>query len=211
MIEVAIGVQADALLDQTYAGADTITARVLDTAKAVVIADLSRDDRVGQPQVRLGTIGPAVFVPLGARGSVSWSLSVSRAIGGDPFTTRDVETLEHFAAQASVVIEQGQVREDLHRLSRFEDQERIARDLHDTVIQRLFATALSLQGVTRLIRDDEVRRRVEAAVEDLDTTVRHIRTVIFDVAASNANVGSLRSMVLDLAHEAARPSASNRR
>ncbi len=154
--------------------------------------------------MRLGTIGPAVFVPLGAPGAVIGSLSVSRPVGGDQFTTRDVEVLQQFATQASVVIEQGRTREDLYRLSRLEDQERIARDLHDTVIQRLFATGLSLQGATRLIRENEARRRVEAAVEELDLTVRHIRTVIFDVEAARSSADSVRRSILEIAREAAR-------
>ena len=112
--------------------------------------------------------------------------------------------LQQFATQASVVIEQGRTREDLYRLSRLEDQERIARDLHDTVIQRLFATGLSLQGATRLIREDEARRRVEAAVEELDLTVRHIRTVIFDVEAARSNADSVRRSILEISREAAR-------
>jgi signal transduction histidine kinase len=131
-------------------------------------------------------------------------------VGGLSWNTDDEMLRQAFephgtVTQASVVIEQGRTREDLHRLSLLEDQERIARDLHDTVIQRLFATGLSLQGATRLIREDEARRRVEAAVEELDLTVRHIRTVIFDVEASRSKVGSLRRDVLEVAREAARP------
>jgi signal transduction histidine kinase len=204
-IQVAVGVEADAVLGQTFSASDTITAQVFATAEAVMIADLSRDRHTTQPQVRLGTIGPAVFVPLGTAGNVLGSLSVSRMVGRHPFRASDVALLEQFATQAGVVIEQGRVREDLHRLSLLEDQERIARDLHDTVIQRLFATGLSLQGVTRLVRDDEARRRIEAAVDELDMTVRHIRTVIFDVASANDTRGAVRRRVLDVAREASRP------
>jgi signal transduction histidine kinase len=204
-IQVAVGVEADAVLGQTFSASDTITAEVFATAEAVMIADLSRDRHTTQPQVRLGTIGPAVFVPLGTAGNVLGSLSVSRMVGRHPFRAGDVALLEQFATQAGVVIEQGRVREDLHRLSLLEDQERIARDLHDTVIQRLFATGLSLQGVTRLVRDDEARRRIEAAVDELDMTVRHIRTVIFDVASANDTRGTVRRRVLDVAREASRP------
>ena len=203
-IQVAVGWQADVILGEIVGASDTITSRVFQTGLPVAVADLSRDSRVAQPQVRLGTIGPAVFVPLGAPGAVIGSLSVSRPLGADQFTTRDVEVLQQFATQASVVIEQGRTREDLYRLSRLEDQERIARDLHDTVIQRLFATGLSLQGATRLIREDEARRRVEAAVEELDLTVRHIRTVIFDVEAARSSADSVRRSVLEISREAAR-------
>jgi signal transduction histidine kinase len=130
-------------------------------------------------------------------------LVVGRVVGAPPFTSRDVDALRQFASQASVVIDYGQTREDLHRLSLLEDQERIARDLHDRVIQRLFATGLSLQGATRLIREDEARRRVEAAVEELDNTVRHIRTVIFEVE-SHFGADSTRSRILELTRETAR-------
>jgi signal transduction histidine kinase len=205
VIQVAVGTHAELVLGQTFPAADTITGRVMETAQTIAIDDLSSDSHIMQPQVRLGMIGPAVFVPLGPRGNVLGSLSVSRDVGGDPFITRDVEVLEQFATQASIVIEQGRVREDLHRLALLEDEERIARDLHDTVIQRLFATGLSLQGVTRLIREAEARRRIEAAVDELDTVVRHIRTVIFDVETSRTSVGSLRRRVLDVAREAERP------
>jgi signal transduction histidine kinase len=205
VLQIAVGTQAEAVLGERFAAAETITARVMETAQTIAFEDLSRDSHVTQPQVRLGTVGPAVFAPLGPRGNVLGSLSVSRRVGGEPFAPRDVEVLEQFATQASVVIEQGRVREDLHRLSLLEDQERIARDLHDTVIQRLFATGLSLQGATRLIREDEARGRVESAVDELDTVVRHIRTVIFDVETSRTSAGALRRRVLDVAREAARP------
>jgi signal transduction histidine kinase len=204
-MEIAVGPHAGAVIGQTFPAADTITARVMETAETITFEDLSRDSRVAQPQVRIGTIGPAVFLPLGPRGDVLGSLSVSRAVNADGFTPRDVEVLQQFATQASVVIEQGRAQDDLHRLSLLEDQERIARDLHDTVIQRLFATGLSLQGATRLIRDDEARRRVESAVDALDSVVRHIRTVIFDVESTRASAGTLRRQVLDIAREATRP------
>jgi signal transduction histidine kinase len=205
VMEVAVGAQAEAIVGEKFPAAETITARIMATAQSIAFEDLSSDSHVMQPQVRLGTIGPAVFVPLGPKGHVLGSLAVSRPVGGDPFTPRDVEVLEQFATQASVVIEQGRAREDLHRLSLLEDQERIARDLHDTVIQRLFATGLSLQGATRLIREDKARTRVESAVDELDTVVRHIRTVIFDVETSRSSAGALRRRVLDVAREAARP------
>jgi signal transduction histidine kinase len=206
-IEVAVGKHSEAMQGQVFGAAGTVTAEVIETAEPVTVDDLSSDRRSSQPQVRSGTIGPAVFVPLGLAGSVIGSLSVSRTVGRDRFSARDVEVLQQFATQASVVIEQGRARDELHRLSLLEDQERIARDLHDTVIQRLFATGLSLQGVSRLIREDEPRRRVESAVEELDITVRHIRTVIFDVESgrSNASKASLRRRILDIAREASRP------
>jgi signal transduction histidine kinase len=205
VMQVAVGAHADAVLGETFPRADTITSGVFETADTVALDDLSRDARVAQPQVRIGTIGPAVFVPLGPKGHVLGSLAAARRVGAELFSVREISVLERFAAQASVVIEQGRVREDLHRFSLLEDRERIARDLHDTVIQRLFAIGLSLQGATRLVRDEEVQRRIESAVDDLDVVVRHIRTVIFDVETTRTSGGSLRRRVLDVAREATRP------
>jgi signal transduction histidine kinase len=207
-IQVADGVHAETVLGQTFDRDGSITGHVLDTGEPLALADASTDPREFQPLVTLGTIGPAVFVPLGSSGpgaEAVGALTVARAVGAAPFVARDVAVVGHFAAQAGVVIQREHSRRDHHRLALLEDQERIARDLHDTVIQRLFATGLSLQGATRLIKDDEARRRVEAAVDDLDLTVRHIRTVIFDVATPRLAAESIRSRVLALAREAARP------
>jgi signal transduction histidine kinase len=103
------------------------------------------------------------------------------------------------------VLELDLSREDTMRLSRLEDQERIARDLHDSVIQRLFATGLSLHGAMRLAPDEALGRRIVTAIDELDATIRHIRTVIFgfELAPDEAAV-TLRSRTLDLCAEATR-------
>ena len=84
----------------------------------------------------------------------------------------------------------------------FSDRDRIARDLHDHVIQRLFATGLGLQGTLRRCTDPEVRQRVAAAVEDLDATVREIRTAIFDLHTAGEDGGGVRRRLLDASIEA---------
>ena len=86
-----------------------------------------------------------------------------------------------------------------------EDRERIGRDLHDTVIQRLFATGMSLQGTARLVRNDpdEALARIEGAVDELDLTVKHIRTAIFGLERTRPTAEGLRSRVLAIAREAA--------
>jgi signal transduction histidine kinase len=88
-----------------------------------------------------------------------------------------------------------------------EDRERIARDLHDTVIQRLFATGMSLQGTIRLIESDPAAAvdRVEGAVDDLDLTVKHIRTAIFGLESARPSRDGTRARVLDLVREATGP------
>jgi signal transduction histidine kinase len=130
---------------------------------------------------------------------------VARATGAPVFSAGDLEMVRSFAAQASVVLEHDRVRQRLQRVTLLEDQERIARDLHDTVIQRLFAIGLSLQATSRLVQDAEARQRLSAAVDDLDVTVRQIRTVIFDVESPRSGHGTgLRGKVIEVTREAGR-------
>jgi signal transduction histidine kinase len=146
-----------------------------------------------------------LFVALEAGGSLFGTLSVARVTGAPPFSAGDLEMVRSFAAQASVALERDRDRQDLHRMALLEDQERIARDLHDSVIQRLFAIGLSLQAMSRLVHDPHARERLASAVDELDLTVRHIRTVIFDVEAPHFGVEhGVRSKILELSREAGR-------
>jgi PAS domain S-box-containing protein len=89
-------------------------------------------------------------------------------------------------------------------LALVEDRERIARDLHDTVLQRIFATGLSLQATALRTDAPGLRERLEAAVAELDTTIREIRTSIFSLQGAPAGRG-LRSVVMTVSSEATRP------
>ena len=184
---------------------NSISGDVLRDGGTVVIADLSADARRSQPQVQSGAVGPAIFVALTAGERPFGTLFVGRTTGAPPFTDSDVDMVRSFAAQASVALESARQRQQLVRLSLLEDQERIARDLHDTVIQRVFAVGLSLQGVGRLLGDETARARIAAAIDDLDATIRQIRTVIFDVTSGpSASAPELRPQLLGVAREASR-------
>ena len=112
--------------------------------------------------------------------------------------------MDLFAAHASVILEVDQGRDDANRVSVLADQERIARDLHDTVIQRLFASGLSLQAVAGQT-DEPITARLMSVVDDLDATIRQIRIVIFgmDRPSTSSHV-SLRAQLLEVCVEAAR-------
>ena len=178
VMEVVAGADAEELRGRVFPVASSVSGEVIRTGEPVVLVDASEDRRVDQPQVQIGQIGPVIWVPLTAYGDPVGTLSVARSKGAVPFSPSELELVSLFAAQASVILEVARGREDARRVSILEDQERIGRDLHDTVIQRLFATGLSLQGAARLTTEPATSR-VMAAVDDLDTTIRQIRTVIF--------------------------------
>jgi signal transduction histidine kinase len=100
-----------------------------------------------------------------------------------------------------VAIENARLQERVRVLAVLEDRERIARDLHDTVIQRLFATGLGLQAITYITVKPEVAERIQQAVDELDTTIRDIRGVIFALQAHESGETGLRVQVLGLVTE----------
>ena len=142
-------------------------------------------------------------VPVTVRGEVFGNLYLTDKTSAEVFTDVDQELVVALAAAAGVAIENARLHVRVREFALVEDRERIARDLHDTVIQRLFATGLSLQGTARLVSDPEAARRIEAAVDDLDTTVKHIRSAIFGLEATRPSVGGLRSRVVSVIHESA--------
>ncbi len=142
-------------------------------------------------------------VPIRVRDQVFGNLYLTDKTTDEVFTDIDEELVVALAAAAGVAIENARLHLRVRELALLEDRERIARDLHDTVIQRLFATGLRLQGAARLTDKPEVAERIIQAVDDLDLTVKHIRTAIFGLEASRRTAGGLRQRVLALTSEAA--------
>ena len=101
--------------------------------------------------------------------------------------------LETFAGQAAIALELAERRRDVERLVVLEDRDRIAKDLHDTVIQRLFAVAMTLMSAIKITQKRDVAVRVQRAVDDLDDTIRQIRSTIFALQASPEDEPTLRS------------------
>jgi signal transduction histidine kinase len=126
--------------------------------------------------------GPAMTAPLGS-GPSRGLLAVMRSKGREAFTPDDLELLSTFAAQASVVLELARAQERERRLQVQADRDRIARDLHDHVVQRIFATGLALDRISRSLaeREPEVAARIGERVDELDTTIARIRTSIFQL------------------------------
>jgi signal transduction histidine kinase len=140
-------------------------------------------------------------VPIRIRNEVFGNLYLTEKRGGGPFTKNDETLAVALASAAGVAIENARLHERVQELALLHDRERIARDLHDTVIQRLFATGLGLQALSRLVGDVDVADKVQAAVEDLDSTIREIRDVIFELNSSERGLSGCRVRVLALAAE----------
>jgi len=175
---------------------------VMAGGKPLAIDDFSSDSRVAQVAREHMPLGPAVLVPLGPGGDVRGVLTAGRHQGALPLPPAAVEMLITFAAQAGIGLELAEHRREAQRLALFEDRDRIARDLHDLVIQRLFATGMSLQGATALLRDPEAASRVERAVDALDETIKDIRSAIFELQShGQADLLLVRARILGIVEE----------
>ena len=128
------------------------------------------------------TSGPAVVVPLATAETVYGALAVATTRGSlAAYTPTEISLVEAFAGQAALAMERSRAQQDRAMLAVLEDRDRIARDLHDVVIQRLFATGLQLQSAIRRSPNAGVAERINKAVDDLDATIRDIRASIFEL------------------------------
>ncbi|WNV90108.1 GAF domain-containing protein [Umezawaea sp. Da 62-37] len=149
-------------------------------------------------------VGPLVLVPMAAGDRVLGVLMVARPCGHHPFDAADVELVESFASQAALVLEFTRVQEDSRRLAILEDRDRIARDLHDLVIQRLFGLGLGLQGLNGTVDQPAVAARLGGFIEEVDHTIREIRRTIFSLHEPPSGGISLRGQLLRAVRESAR-------
>jgi signal transduction histidine kinase len=142
-------------------------------------------------------------VPILVREQVFGNLYLTQKHSGEVFSEEDEALAVALAGAAGIAIENARLHNRVKELTLVQDRERIAADLHDSVIQRLFATGLALQATLRTVSDDVVAQRIEGAVVDLDETIRQIRTTIFALHAPRVAGRSLREEILALVSEAA--------
>jgi signal transduction histidine kinase len=203
VIEHAVGADAEEAVGLVLPTAGSASGIVLDSGKPLTTDDFSHDPRVAPAAREHLHLGPAVVVPLGAPGNVRGILTAGRRPGSIPLAPPAVEMLVSFAAQAGVGLELAEHRRDAERFAVFEDRDRIARDLHDLVIQRLYATGMSLEGVSARLGESDQRRRVSSAVDALDETIKEIRSAIFSLHSRPATAEpGLRARILEVVDEA---------
>ncbi|WP_372453747.1 sensor histidine kinase [Acrocarpospora catenulata] len=176
--------------------ADSLPGRAYSSGEPQMVSDLTASDLdviEGLPT------GAAAAVPLGKPGSVRGVLALANRPGRLPFTRSGLRMLHAFADQAAIALELAETRQHAERLGLLEERDRIAKDLHDVVIQRLFATAMTLMSTIRLIEQPEAGTRVRHAVDELDETIRQIRSTIFALQSPKLpDDPSLRARVVDL-------------
>ncbi|HEU5469295.1 MAG TPA: GAF domain-containing protein [Actinophytocola sp.] len=201
VIRAGSGTHADRLLSGTIAVTEPAIAGVVSAGTPVLIPDLAHALPGGLAGTDLA-YGPALAVPLGTTDRVSGVLLALRDKGAAAFDQEQVPVLASFADQTALALELADKQRTQRQLDLLADRDRIAGDLHDHVIQQLFATGMSLQGGVRRITDEEARRRVVKAIEQLDNTMRDIRTSIFDLnTGADASGVSLRRRMLDVINE----------
>jgi GAF domain-containing protein len=181
----------------------SLSGLVLVTGEPETSDDFAHDERAAKAaRGAMSQIGPAIVFPLGAPGNVRGVLTVGRRHGAPPFPQAQADVVALFAAQAAVALELAASRAEAERLSLYEDRDRIARDLHDLVIQRLYATGMSLEGTMSMITKPEVASRITHAVDAMDETIKDIRATIFALQARDAPAGpDLRGDIVALVEE----------
>jgi signal transduction histidine kinase len=197
------GDDAEHLVGTELPIATSVTGTVMRTGTTIGIDDLRTDPAVGSRHESGYPFGPALFIPLGPPTAVRGVLVAFNRPGRPTFDRHAVTMLDAFAAQVAVSLELAERRNDATRLALLEERERIARDLHDVVIQRLFAIGLTLEGASHSIAEPDAGRRVARAVDELDQTIKEIRTTIFGLQAPvGADYASFRARAVAVVDQA---------
>ena len=203
-VELAIGEGADAHRGRVLPVEGSLIGLAFSGGCPVTSADLVSDTRLAADPARVTGLGPAVAVPIGTGEGVRGVALLVRASGHPVFTEKEIKPLQAFAAQAAVAMELAERRRDVEQIAMLQDRDRIARDLHDLAIQRLFATGMTLQSAGRFIEHSEASERVARAVDDLDETIKIIRSTIFGLRSrEQADESGLRSRAVRVVGEMA--------
>ncbi|KND41660.1 MULTISPECIES: sensor histidine kinase [Streptomyces] len=204
-VELALGEEAEVFQGLVLPVDGTLMGEAFSGVTAVTSADVTQDKRVPVEPPRIAGLGAAVAVPVGTGESgVRGVLLLVRESGQTPFTEKEIDPLRGFAAQAAIAMELAERRLEAEEVAVLKDRDRIARDLHDLAIQRLFATGMTLQSAGRFIEHAEASERVVRAVDDLDETIKIIRSTIFGLR-TRGGVGEagLRARAVRLVGETA--------
>ncbi|WP_442814293.1 GAF domain-containing sensor histidine kinase [Streptomyces sp. NBC_01198] len=203
---IAVGVDAEDHRGLVLPAEGSFMGAALAAGGSITTSEIQKDPRVTVGPPRWNGLGPVVAVPMLAEDRARGVLLLGRAERALPFTEDETAPLAAFAGQASLAMELAERRRSAEQVALLEDRDRIARDLHDLAIQRLFATGMTLQSSLRFIEHPEANERIMRAVDDLDETIKIIRSTIFGLRAKEADRKrlNLRTRVVTTVEAAAR-------
>ncbi|MFD0524377.1 GAF domain-containing sensor histidine kinase [Paractinoplanes durhamensis] len=208
LVETAVGGPATEEAAKSLIGSrsqigDTLCGHVFGTGTPVRLDDAS--GRPGLPPTVLADsidVGPVLVAPLTGSERTGGVLTVARLPGRPPFMPEDLQMAAAFANHASVALELSESRMERERITIMDERDRIAADLHDHIIQRLFAAGLALQGATARMGNHPAGPRITGVIDELDDTIAQIRTTIFAIQqATTPTPEGLRARVLGLVTE----------
>jgi signal transduction histidine kinase len=191
---VATGAAERELIGLRYPKGNSIAWQAMQLGRGVRVEALDHRPDIYLHLRPYAPVSQAMALPLRGEIGPRGAIVAGRIIPHAPFTDADLDMAEAFAGQAAIALELSEARADQQRLGVLEDRDRIARDLHDHVIQRLFAAGLSLQSIAATVDDKAVDQRLTRTVEELDDTIRQIRTTIFALQEESSR--SLRGTAL---------------
>ena len=195
-VAVAAGESEAELRGMVYPMPDTLVALALETGRGVRVGALEQKQGYTVHVSRFVDVGPVMAVPLVGSGGPHGAIMLGRRVGRRNFTSADQDMAEVFANHAALARELVEARANQQRLAVLEDRDRIARDLHDHVIQRLFAAGLTVQSLALQSDDRVAAARMNRVVRDLDETIGQVRNTIFQLQAGELRDPGLRAAVL---------------
>ena len=205
IVEVATGLGADELVGLTTPIEGTLVGLAFQSGRPMLVADVNEDELHTVHLSEVVPVGPVMVLPLGGSHHVRGALVIGRLRGHRRFADADLDMATTFAHHAAIALELADARADQQRILLLEERDRIARDLHDHVIQRLFALGLTVQSVANAVSDRAPAARLDQVVVDIDETIRQTRTSIFQLRGPlGPETGSVRTRLLAVAAEVGR-------
>jgi signal transduction histidine kinase len=204
-VRIVSGPRRTAVEEGSFAAEIALARQVMSTGETLVVEDVPAGVDTGRHATsETPAPGPMIVVPLRTADGIEGALTLAWTRDRSPeFHEVDVQLPQRFAEQAALALQVARARENAEKLTVFEDRDRIGRDLHDLVIQRLFAIGLGLQNTARMAGQPEVAGRVAGAVDDIDDTIKDIRRSIFALSVAEDSA-DIRRSVSDLVDRAAR-------
>lgn len=191
VVSAAVGVHAAEVVGQRVPVEGSTTGEVFRSGQPQITESLSYPIRgftdVGQRS--------AIVMPLRAHDESSGVIALARGAYQQPFAASDLDLVEQFATQAAIALMLASGQDNERQLTILGERERIAHDLHDHVIQRLFATGMDLQGTLARARSPEVAARLNRTLDDLQTIIEEIRTTIFRLKSTAVTDGNFRQQL----------------